>query len=381
MKKNGFTLVELLAVIAILAILVIIALPNVMGMFNTAKKNSFVTELKEVYKVAQQEWMMDSMTNTDEQVYSRCDTCSGKTLQLTGRTELDYYIKFDKAGRVSEYYASDGTYQFSYTGDLDITKIEDVQEIAELRPSEIIKIPPVGSVINPVSFSTDSWTTIITAVRSGNTSVYNVGDTRTIDLGSLGTHTLRLANKSTPSECSTSGFSQTACGFVVEFVDIISDYQLLINQYNSNVGGWASSSMRSYLNSTVYNALPNDLKNGISNTFTVSGYGSSDSSNFTTTDKIYLLAAREVWGKDNNTVLSDTAVEETRQLDYYKNIGVSFSNYSSARKSKNGTYTMWSLRTVCRGDNDGWYGVKTNGGYEVIGGADSLGVSPAFRIG
>ena len=45
MKKKGFTLVELLAVIAILAILVIIALPNVMGMFREAKKNSFMTEI------------------------------------------------------------------------------------------------------------------------------------------------------------------------------------------------------------------------------------------------------------------------------------------------------------------------------------------------
>jgi len=52
-NKKGFTLVELLAVIAILAILVIIALPNVMGMFNQAKKNSFTTEVKEIYKVAQ----------------------------------------------------------------------------------------------------------------------------------------------------------------------------------------------------------------------------------------------------------------------------------------------------------------------------------------
>ena len=38
MKKRGFTLVELLAVIAILAILVLISLPNVVGMFNNAKK-------------------------------------------------------------------------------------------------------------------------------------------------------------------------------------------------------------------------------------------------------------------------------------------------------------------------------------------------------
>ncbi|NLC97314.1 MAG: prepilin-type N-terminal cleavage/methylation domain-containing protein, partial [Erysipelotrichaceae bacterium] len=44
--KKGFTLVELLAVIAILAILIIIALPNVLEMFNNAKKDVFVTEVK-----------------------------------------------------------------------------------------------------------------------------------------------------------------------------------------------------------------------------------------------------------------------------------------------------------------------------------------------
>ena len=54
MNKKGFTLVELLAVIAILAILVIVALPNVLGMFNNAKKNTFTTEVKQVAKSAKQ---------------------------------------------------------------------------------------------------------------------------------------------------------------------------------------------------------------------------------------------------------------------------------------------------------------------------------------
>lgn len=40
-NKDGFTLVELLAVIAILALLVILALPNVISMFNQAKKEIF----------------------------------------------------------------------------------------------------------------------------------------------------------------------------------------------------------------------------------------------------------------------------------------------------------------------------------------------------
>ena len=48
-NKKGFTLVELLAVIAILAILVIIALPNVINMYNSAQKQTFLTEAKKVY--------------------------------------------------------------------------------------------------------------------------------------------------------------------------------------------------------------------------------------------------------------------------------------------------------------------------------------------
>ncbi|MBR2828720.1 MAG: hypothetical protein IKE70_05765, partial [Bacilli bacterium] len=71
----------------------------------------------------------------------------------------------------------------------------------------------------PVSFADDSWDTIIANIQTGNTSAYTVGSTKTVDLGSLGTHTLRVANNSTPAECSTAGFSQTACGFVLEFAD------------------------------------------------------------------------------------------------------------------------------------------------------------------
>lgn len=54
MKKKGFTLVELLAVIAILAILVIIALPNVINLFNNAKRNAFETQVRKVAQVSKQ---------------------------------------------------------------------------------------------------------------------------------------------------------------------------------------------------------------------------------------------------------------------------------------------------------------------------------------
>ena len=126
MKKKGFTLVELLAVIAILAILVIIALPNVMGMFNTAKKNSFMTEVKQIYRVAQSSWVTDTIFTTNDLEYGRCDGCSYKELDLTGRRELKYYIKLNKSGCVTNYIADDGTYRFEYSGEcLLITDITD----------------------------------------------------------------------------------------------------------------------------------------------------------------------------------------------------------------------------------------------------------------
>jgi prepilin-type N-terminal cleavage/methylation domain-containing protein len=52
-KKNGFTFIELLAVIVVLAILVLLAMPRVTTMMERARVNSFVVEANEIAKVAQ----------------------------------------------------------------------------------------------------------------------------------------------------------------------------------------------------------------------------------------------------------------------------------------------------------------------------------------
>ncbi|MBR4178317.1 MAG: prepilin-type N-terminal cleavage/methylation domain-containing protein [Bacilli bacterium] len=118
-NKKGFTLVELLAVIAILAILVIIALPNVMGMFNTAKKNSFTTELKTILNTAKSKVMLDSINNSTGKDYARIggNKCGTKDqLDLSGRANVDYFIKTNTAGKIVEFFATDGTFEYSYMG-------------------------------------------------------------------------------------------------------------------------------------------------------------------------------------------------------------------------------------------------------------------------
>ena len=230
-------------------------------------------------------------------------------------------------------------------------------------------------------FETDSWATIATNVRNGTISDYNVGDTRTINMGTTyGTHTLRIANTTTPSECNTTGFSQTACGFVLEFADIITDHEM--NNANTNVGGWPASEMYTFVNTKIYNALPSELRNVIIDTVTVSGHGKDDTENFTSTDKLYLLALREVYGFRSS---DDSACEVTRQLDYYKNLGITSSNYDGIMKQKllYGTprKSYWWLRSIPLGSNVYFFFVFEAGRDNSNYSSNTYGVSPAFRIG
>ena len=51
----------------------------------------------EIAKLAETQWMSDSMFNTKEQVYSRVnDSTCQRQLDLSGRSNLEYYIKVNK---------------------------------------------------------------------------------------------------------------------------------------------------------------------------------------------------------------------------------------------------------------------------------------------
>ena len=232
----------------------------------------------------------------------------------------------------------------------------------------------------PTQFEKDSWTAIVANVKANKISQYNVGDTKEVDMGTYGTHTLRIANTSTPSECSTEGFSQTACGFVLEFADIITEHK--INDTDTNVGGWPASGMRTFVNNDIYNAIPSEIKNAIIDTTVVSGHGKSDTENFTSTDKLYLLSTAEVWAQGSSNIISDDAARDvTRQLDYYKNLGTSTSNYSGAIK-KNGTSgSYWWLRAAYSSNTSNFLYVSTGGDWNSYSAYTTDGVAPAFRLG
>lgn len=427
-NKKGFTLIELLAVIVIIGILMLIAIPAMSRYIENARKDSLITIAKEYVNAVRNSWSADDLLcGSSDQVsssmdegnyYVLIDTTTESTEELLdqggkspwGNRDLKGYVRVNittnaKEQRVTKYYIAiaDGTHGIYDNvsspieaddlarGDvimnLDNDENNEKKKSIMTTPFENGKVTTCsvghgnwdgsgssGGSVETVSFAEDSWDTIVSAVQAGSTENYHVGDTKEVDMGTFGTHTIRVANTSTPAECSTAGFSQTACGFVLEFADSITARGM--NSTNTNAGGWPATSMRTYVNNDIYNALPSELKNGIIDTYVVSGHGSSHSANFTSTDKLYLLSTKEVWGKEgtSNVINYDTTDAYTRQLDYYKAQGVTTSNFIGAMK--NGP---WWLRAAISNNSNDFYRVSTNGDWHYYSG--SYGVAPAFRIG
>ena len=234
------------------------------------------------------------------------------------------------------------------------------------------------------SFQDDSWETIQCNVKQ-NTQSYAVGSTKNIEMdldndNTNETYILRVANNTTPSECSTQGFSQTACGFVVEFKDVILE-QAMYSKITST-GGWESSDIRKYLNSEAafISKLPTKLKNSIIDTTVISGHNNLETSNFNTTDKIYLLDSVEIYGS-SFIDSKHTAKEYERQLDYYNEQGISERNYVGAAKKYQNRNNTWWLRSSST-DGEYYFFLVTSSGSSYNDTVNvERGVSPAFRIG
>ncbi len=276
-------------------------------------------------------------------------------------------------------------------------------------------------VTTATTFQDDSFETIVTNIRR-NKSVYPVGSTKTIEMDLDGDntpeeYTLKVLNNSTPSECLTSGFSQTACGFVVSInnprtyrrMNYYSEVNPVESNGDGNKGGWEYSDMRAYLNSGIYtyedvdyvqqdgeyvqvktpsnvdytgvgiiDKLPAALKKSIIDTYVVSGHGGVDSSNFITTDKIYLLSPHEIWEDLDNTLENDTAYNQTRQLDYFKSMNIT-PDYYQEYEDRDLVPDTW-LRSGDIGDSSFW--TVSPFGYPANCTADESGASvlPVFRL-
>lgn len=143
------------------------------------------------------------------------------------------------------------------------------------------------------------------------------------------------------------------------------DDEFAMNDDWTNVGGWRESKMRNYLNTTVFDMLPDDLKKVIKPAMKLTSKGNCSTEIDETKDSLWLLSEKEIFGRAIYSVDG-----EGRWYDYYRQEDVSW-----GKKHKNGngeSNWMWERSPFsgnsghfCRVYSDGY--ASGNGAYYTIG--------------
>ena len=380
-NKKGFTLIELLAVIVILAIIALIATPIILNMINDARKNSakssalgYIDAIE--YNNGFAQLGTADINGTYEEIKSGDVSTANQKLgsHLKGKAPTSGTVTIDSKGKVTAADFCINGYNVTYDG--KDAKVNGKCNGSNNNNNE----PEQPSVPEPVSFATDDWSTIAANTTS---SVYEVGQEKEIQMdvnddGDDETYHLMIVNM-TP--CVGGETSQTACGMVLQFKELLNITDNSNKQMNSDltsVGGWKDCKMRIYLNSTIYSKLPSELRSEIKNTKVISGHESGVENNYETNDKLYLLSFKEVGITTNYDTLT-----ETRKLDYYDE-GTGTGAKAKRIKYIYGTETeayYWWLRSAYYNTSSSFCNVKS-GSYDFAhANTNGVGVSPAFRIG
>lgn len=123
MKKNGFTMIELLAAISIMAILAIVAVPRFLELYKNALKNTFNDELNIIIRTAGQKYVLNWGT---PQTFSN----SSNPLELTDNN-IEYCISIDANGKVTTFKATNGKFQYTNSGIVSQTVPGDIVDATE----------------------------------------------------------------------------------------------------------------------------------------------------------------------------------------------------------------------------------------------------------
>lgn len=220
-------------------------------------------------------------------------------------------------------------------------------------------------------FSSADWEDIEKISVSGKASTYyKVGDSKNISIAlPTGTISMRLIIAGFDHDNLADGSGKAGISIVCgQAITTIPSK----GSSDDNFEVWGTMYLRSYMNSTVLNALPSALRSLIKTVTKVSNKGYNDNSLYTTQDKLWLLSSTELRLDGSSSYVSDNQGEP---YELFK------TNADRIRKTTaNGNCTwflrsMWIQYTACLAQ------IKTDGTLYYKGYSTSTGSSYGIVFG
>lgn len=156
----------------------------------------------------------------------------------------------------------------------------------------------------------NTWDTIAKAFKSGLAPSGWLGQTKEITSGAYNGYHLQLV------DMQHNRYERVGGGYtnaVFQLVEALPDY-MVMNDSDTNAGGWADSKLRQVLNTTIYNELPLDLQHAISKCKVKSSIGGTSTTTNESENWLFLPSEYELCGQATYSI---GASEGTPQYDYY----------------------------------------------------------------
>ena len=101
MKKKGFTLIEVIAVIALVSLLLLLVVPNITESYKKSQKKIFYDNVLGIYNTATQSFLIE-----DTKVNNFCH--AGTKLKADLGEDVEYNVILDDFGQVTSLAVSNG---------------------------------------------------------------------------------------------------------------------------------------------------------------------------------------------------------------------------------------------------------------------------------
>ena len=183
--------------------------------------------------------------------------------------------------------------------------------------------------LGPRSFATDSWETIAAVSEAGTASqYYQIGDTKDITLSGIGTMTLEIADFD--HDYLSASTSAQKAGISLITKDLLYETKQM-NSTDTNVGGFPDSELYDYLSTTVWNALPAELRNVVKTIYKWYGTGNNTTNGEWFGSKIWSPLEYELFGTTKYSPATEHTTGNARKYPIFTD------NASRIKRMNNGS--------------------------------------------